>query len=98
MVSRPVVWLDVRGRSCSRRKPYSVLAACAIALLNCLIAPSTAAAANAQEVRAAIDKAKQYLYSAAQGAGKDNWELVPAPEKLDPGPEMQWHVESWQWG
>ena len=54
-----------------------------------------AAGATPEQVRQAIEKAKAYLYNSAQGPAKDNWEVVPAPDKTD---DMQFHVTHWQWG
>lgn len=71
------------------RKSYVVSLAWVIA--SALVAAPSALAATPQEVEAAINKAKRYLYSQQKDG---NWEKSPAP-RLGASPH---HVDGAQWG
>jgi hypothetical protein len=57
--------------------------------------PAQVSAATPEQVHKAIEKAKDYLYSAVQGPNKDNWELVEKPDVTEKSAS---HVTHWQWG
>jgi len=76
------------------RRPRALACVAALAVL-AFAASRPASAATPEQVRQAIEKAKEYLYKSAQGPAKDNWEVVPAPDKKD---DTQFHVTRWQWG
>jgi hypothetical protein len=84
-----------RNLSDRRRRAGSPLAACfaVMGVLALAMTSRPAWGATPEEVRQTIEKAKEYLYKSAQG--KDNWEVVPAPDKKD---DEQFHVTRWQWG
>jgi len=84
----PVVSTPTRAFHAAAR-----LLVCAALAIGAAVRP--ASAATPDEVHKAIEKAKVYLYSAAQGPNKDNWEIVQKPDKND---NEQFHVTRWQWG